>query len=53
MTKVINLIGAPGVGKSTLMAMIFVKLKQRNIKCEMVQEWVKKIDMDWRYKYNV
>ena len=43
MTKVINLIGAPGVGKSTLMAMIFVKLKERNIKCEMVQEWVKKL----------
>lgn len=43
MTKVINLIGAPGVGKSTLMASIFVKLKQKNIKCEMVQEWVKKM----------
>ena len=42
MTKVINLIGAPGVGKSTLMAMLFVELKKRNQKCEMVQEWVKK-----------
>lgn len=43
MTKVINLIGAPGVGKSTLMAMLFVELKKRNQKCEMVQEWVKKL----------
>ena len=43
MTKVINLIGAPSVGKSVLMAMIFIELKKRNLKCEMVQEWVKNI----------
>lgn len=51
MTKVINLIGAPGVGKSTLMAMIFVELKKRNYSCEMVHEWVK--TLVWQNKLDI
>ena len=51
MTKVINLIGAPGVGKSTLMAMIFVELKKRNYSCEMVHEWIK--TLVWQNKLDI
>lgn len=41
-TKVINLYGGPGAGKSTLAARLLVELKLRGIDAELVTEWVKK-----------
>lgn len=38
---VVNLIGAPGSGKSTLVAEIFQKLKYEQIDCEMALEYAK------------
>ena len=44
-TIVINLIGAPCAGKSTLAALVFSKLKMNNISCEIVTEFAK--DLVW------
>jgi hypothetical protein len=41
MTTVINLFGGAGIGKSTLAAELFVRLKQRGVSCELVSEYVK------------
>lgn len=41
MTKIINLIGAPGAGKSIIASMIFILLKKNHKKCEIIQEWFK------------
>lgn len=38
---VVNFIGAPGAGKSTLAAAVFAKLKMHGISCELVDEYVK------------
>jgi len=46
MTVVINLIGGPGVGKSTLAAELYAKMKQYNMKVEMVREVAK----DWAWE---
>lgn len=40
-TTVINLFGGPGIGKSTLAAALFAEMKEKNINCEMVREYVK------------
>lgn len=40
-TKIINLFGAPGAGKSTGAAYIFYNLKTFNINCEYVTEFAK------------
>ena len=45
MTKVINFLAGPGSGKSTSAADIFVEMKHRNLKCELVREYVK----NWAY----
>lgn len=45
MSLVINLLGGPGIGKSTLAAEIFVNLKKRRIKCEYITEYAK--DKTW------
>lgn len=42
-TLVVNLLGAPSTGKSTLMAEIFAKLKWIKIDCEMVTEFAKEL----------
>lgn len=42
-TIVVNLMGNPGAGKSTIMAQIFQKLKWMNIDCEMSPEFAKKL----------
>ena len=42
-TFVINIIGAPGVGKTTISALLFAKLKLRGYVCEYVQEYAKKL----------
>ena len=40
-TKVINFVGAPGVGKSIMAALCFAELKSRHISTEYVQEYAK------------
>ena len=40
-TKIINLMGGPGVGKSTVATGVFSQLKQRKISCELVTEYAK------------
>jgi len=40
-TRIINLFGGPGTGKSTTAAAIFSELKYRNINCEMALEYAK------------
>lgn len=44
-TRVINLISGPGVGKSTMAAEIFSKLKRQNKNVELVREYAK----DWAW----
>lgn len=38
---IVNLVGAPGAGKSTLAAIIFSKLKMAGVNCELVTEFAK------------
>lgn len=38
---VVNLFGGPGCGKSTIAALLFGKLKQHQINCEMALEYAK------------
>lgn len=42
-STVINLIGGPGIGKSTLAADIFSKLKKQHYSCELVSEYPKEV----------
>ena len=49
-TLVINLFGGPGVGKSTMCASIFSKLKILGFECEMAMEYVKDIVWEESYK---
>ena len=42
-TKVLNLYGGPGVGKSTGAAYIFSMLKLAGINCELVREYAKEL----------
>ena len=51
MTKLLNLYGGPGVGKSTAAAQIFAGLKHRDINCEMALEYAK--DKVWEESYGV
>lgn len=45
MTKVVNLIGGPGIGKSVLAAELFVKMKKNHLNCELIYEYPK--EMTW------
>ena len=49
-TIVINLFGGPGVGKSTLCASVFARLKIIGVDCEMATEYVKDIIWEESYK---
>jgi len=49
-TIIVNLIGSPGTGKSTLMADVFAGLKWSGIDCEMVSEFAKKLVWSERKK---
>mgnify|MGYP000860832992 FL=1 len=46
MTKVINLFGGAGVGKSTLSSEIFAKLKKKGASVELVTEYAKDLVYD-------
>jgi hypothetical protein len=41
LTKIINLFGGPGSGKSTTASGLFYHLKQQNVSCEIVTEYAK------------
>ena len=41
MSKIINLYGGPGVGKSTTAAGLFYKMKIAGYSCELAYEWIK------------
>ena len=43
--KLINIFGGPGIGKSTISADLYVKLKNSNVNCELVREYAK--DLVW------
>lgn len=45
MTKIINLYGGPGTGKSTTAALLYGEMKQKGINCELVTEYAK--DVVW------
>jgi len=47
-TLVVNLLGGPGVGKSTLTAAIFAKLKDLDVDCEMASEFAKELVWEQR-----
>lgn len=49
-TKVINLYGGPGTGKSTTAGALFAEMKFRGINCEYVQEYAK--DKAWEFGTN-
>ena len=42
-TYIINVIGGPGVGKTTISALLFANLKLAGYVCEYVQEYAKKL----------
>lgn len=42
-TKVCNLIGGPGIGKSVLASELFVKMKKNHINCELIYEYPKEV----------
>jgi hypothetical protein len=42
-TYVINIIGGPGIGKTTISALLFANLKIKGYICEYVQEFAKKL----------
>jgi deoxyadenosine/deoxycytidine kinase len=48
---VVNFIGAPGAGKSTLAADVFAELKWLNINSELVTEYAK--EMVWEENYKI
>lgn len=48
---VINMMGGPGAGKSTMASLLFAKMKMAGISCEYVTEYAK--DMVWENRYNI
>ena len=48
-TIIVNLLGGPGLGKSTTSALVFAKLKQAGIDCELVPEFAK--DLVWEARH--
>lgn len=49
MTRVINLFGGPGTGKSTIAADLFALMKWQNINVELIDEYAKKLTWEKRY----
>lgn len=50
-TLYVNLFGGPGIGKSTIAAELFSRLKWNKIDCELVREYAK--DKVWEQSYNI
>jgi len=50
-TYVINIIGGPGIGKTTMSALLFARLKMKKYIAEYVQEYAKKLV--WLKKYDI
>ena len=50
-TRIVNIIGGPGVGKSTIATGVFSLLKQNNISCELASEYAK--DVTWEGNHNL
>jgi nicotinamide riboside kinase len=50
-TKVVNFFGSPSSGKSTTASLLFGKLKQAGVNCELVQEYAK--DKTWEGSFGV
>ena len=48
-TKIINIVSGPGAGKTTIAAMIFIRLKLLKYTVEYVQEYAK--ELVWRKRY--
>ena len=51
MTKIVNLFGGPGSGKSTLRAGLFYEMKLAGYNVEEVTEYAK--DMVWEERFNI
>lgn len=51
MTKIINLFGAPGAGKSTVAAELFAYMKKEKYSVELVTEYAK--DLVWSERHNM
>ncbi len=49
-TIVVNFGGAPGVGKSTYAALLFSRLKELKIDCELCPEFAKQLVWEMRYE---
>lgn len=52
MTKIINLYGGPGTGKSTTAALVFALLKEKGTNVELVREYVKQWAWESRQPVN-
>lgn len=46
MTKIINLYGGPGAGKSTMASQMYYQLKANHVNAELVREYIK----DWAFE---
>lgn len=49
-TLIINLIGGPGVGKSTVASGVFHHLKAKKISCELITEYAKEVTWEQTHK---
>lgn len=49
LSRIINIFGAPGAGKSTVSSQIFSELKYHNVSCELVNEFAK--DLTWSERH--
>lgn len=49
MTKIINLFGGPGSGKSTTAALLFGRMKLLGYNCELITEFAKRLTWEKRY----
>ena len=50
MTTIINMLGGPGTGKSTVAASVFARLKRDGVHCEFVSEYAKELVYESRMR---
>ena len=53
MSKLINLFGGPGIGKSSIASGITYKLKKKHINCDMPYEFPKALAWDHNHISNI